>query len=64
MNEHKFKIGQKVRILARVSGDATPDRYEIIRLLPAETSARSDYQYRVKKLGSSAERIVKQSEIA
>ena len=64
MNEHKFKIGQTVKILTQVSGGASPDRYEVVRLLPAETNSRFDYQYRLKKLGSAAERIVKQSEIA
>ena len=69
MGEHKFKIGQKVRILPRMfslssrseAPEASVERYEIVRLLPPNGF---DPQYRLKGSTKGQERIVAESEIA
>ncbi len=69
MRQHKFKVGEKVRILPRMfsfsaRGDAqaaSPEKYEITRLLPP---TGFDPQYRLKGSTKGQERIVTESEIA
>lgn len=70
MREHKFKVGQKVRILPRMfsltarsseAPEASVERYEITRLLPP---TGFDPQYRLKGASKGQERIVAESEIA
>ncbi|HUC63690.1 MAG TPA: hypothetical protein VMF53_17220 [Alphaproteobacteria bacterium] len=68
MQPHKFKVGQTVRffqstivIATRKEGpDATPERYEITRLLPSDGAQQ---QYRIKGCTKGQERVVVESEI-
>lgn len=61
MSEHKFKIGEHVRFVARTFTGATKEGYEVVRLLPP---SRTDVQYRIKNLRTGQERVVIESEIS
>jgi hypothetical protein len=68
MHPHKYKVGQKVRFFQRTialaprkdAANATPERYEIARLLP---SNGAELQYRIKGCNKGQERVVTESEI-
>ena len=68
MREHKFKVGQKVKLFPRLfslspqggSRVASIQSYQIARLLPAD---EADPRYRVKGAVKSQDRIVTESEI-
>ena len=54
MNEHKFKVGQVVRVSDIVEKGA-PQSYSVTRLLPAE---KEGPQYRLKASDGTQERVV------
>lgn len=68
MREHKFKVGQKVKLFPRLfslspqDGDrvASIQTYQIARLLPTDGA---DPRYRVKGASKRQDRIVTESEI-
>jgi len=68
VREHKFKVGQKVKLFPRLfslsprDGDrvASFQTYQIARLLPADGA---DPKYRVKGAVKSQDRVVTESEI-
>jgi hypothetical protein len=68
MQPHKYKIGQRVRFFQRAVTltprkdvpDASPEQYEVTRLLP---SNGTEFQYRIKECGKGQERVVTESEI-
>ncbi len=68
MHAHKYKVGQKVRFFQRSisllprpgNPEASPERYEIARLLP---SNGAEFQYRIKGCTKGQERVVTESEI-
>jgi hypothetical protein len=58
---HKFTIGQSVSFVSGGVGRvAAIGDYEIVRLLPADGD---DFQYRIKSLRESYERVAKESQL-
>jgi hypothetical protein len=61
MARHRFKVGQAVNFAPARPGVPTAGRrYEIVRLLPPEGG---EFQYRVKAIGESFERMARESEL-
>jgi len=61
MARHRFKVGQLAYFAPARPGVPTAGRrYEIVRLLPPEGG---EFQYRVKAIGESFERMAKESEL-
>lgn len=61
MHEHRFTIGQIVRLTRSPPGESGMQRYKVLRHLPAE---REGPQYRIKSMeGSNQERIALESQI-
>ena len=61
MQQHKFKVGKRVRFTpGAAGGDARPGFYDIVRLLPAEGS---EQQYRIKSVTDGHERVVRESQL-
>jgi hypothetical protein len=54
---HKFKIGQLVNYLGR---DRAYGVYQVTQLLPPEGNV---FQYRIKNINESHERVAKESEL-
>jgi hypothetical protein len=62
MAQHKFKVGQVVDYgPGRLGMRASSREYKVVRLLPAEGS---DLLYRIKSVGETFERVVKESELS
>ena len=57
MSGHKFKIGQLVNYLGR---DCAYGVYQVTQLLPPEGNV---FQYRIKNINESHERVAKESEL-
>ena len=64
MDEHKFKIGETVRLMSQLLGVASGERYEIVKLLPPPTDDRFNYQYRLRVRGSTFERVGTESDLS
>jgi hypothetical protein len=65
MAHHKFKVGQLVDFAPFRTGVATSGRqYEIVRLLPADSTDSGELQYRVKSKSETFERVAKESELS
>jgi hypothetical protein len=61
MDEHKFKVGQKVRLVRKNVHRTIPDAvYEITRAMPSDGR---EHSYRVKALHENYERAVSEGEI-
>jgi tRNA(Ile2) C34 agmatinyltransferase TiaS len=61
MDERKFKVGQKVRLVQRILYRTTPNAvYEITRAMPSDGR---EHSYRVKALHENHERAVSEGEI-
>jgi len=59
---HKFKVGEVVDYSQpRITLPPVRRRYEIVRLLPSDGR---QFQYRIKALGESSERIAQESELS
>jgi hypothetical protein len=60
--DHKFRLGQRVHLLAR-PWDLTPPagHFRIMRLLPREGA---EYQYRIQSVADGHERVVRESQLA
>jgi len=59
---HKFKVGEVVDYSQpRLTLPTIRRRYEIVRLLPSDGR---QFQYRIKALGESSERIAQESELS
>ena len=62
MTRHKFKVGQVVDFAApRLSMRTAGRQYEVVRLLPSDGD---QYQYRIKAVGESFERMVKEGQLS
>lgn len=62
MARHKFKVGQVVEFAApRLSMRTIGGKYEVVRLLPWDGG---EFQYRIKAVGESFERIAKESQLS
>jgi hypothetical protein len=58
MSIHKFKIGQNLRLTARLMGGSERSQFcKVVRLLPQEDGQP---QYRVKCVDENVERVVKE----
>jgi hypothetical protein len=63
MTDHRYPIGSRVRIVARLTPIANDgDVYTIVRQLPPQGDG--DRQYRVKSERQSYERVVVESQLA
>lgn len=61
MARHRFKVGQVVSFTPARPGVPTAGRrYQIVRLLPPEGG---EFQYRVKAIGETFERMAKENEL-
>jgi hypothetical protein len=61
MPEHKFRLGQKVRLNRGYPYRLVSDgAYEIVRRMPDNDG---EFSYRIKNAQESHERVVKESEI-
>ena len=60
---HKFAIGQAVDLISTVLRPVAAGEYEIRRLMPASDSDPENPYYRVKNLGETHERVVRESDI-
>jgi hypothetical protein len=63
MTEHKFKIGQSVRVQVQSGNASSSERYEIVKLLPASMDSRRDFQYRIRQRDLNVERVVSESQL-
>jgi hypothetical protein len=63
MTEHKFRLGQAVRVQSQGGSASSSERYEIVKLLPASTDNRQDFQYRIKRRDVNVERVVTESQL-
>jgi hypothetical protein len=61
MARHKFKVGQVVDFAAPRLSLPTVGRYEIMRLLPSDGD---QFQYRIKAVGESFERMAKEGQLS
>ena len=61
---HKFTVGQTVDLTRTILRPSAPGAYEIRRLLPASDGDPSNPSYRVKNIGESYERVIRESDIA
>jgi len=59
--DHKFRLGQRVHLLAR-PWDLTPPagHFRIMRLLPREGA---EHQYRIQSVADGHERVVRESQL-
>jgi len=60
---HRFSIGQAVGLTSTAFRPMSAGEYEIRQLVPASDSDPGDPRYRVKNIGESYERVVRESEI-
>ena len=61
MDEYKFQVGQKVRLVRRMLHRTTPDAvYEITRAMPSDGR---EHAYRIKAVHENHERAVTEGEI-
>jgi hypothetical protein len=60
MIEHKFKVGQVVRMRRGLNEAARSDAYKVTRLLPSSDAGN---QYRLQAVRGGQERVVQESEI-
>ena len=61
MKQHKFQVGQFVRIAPRTLGAVPTGRYEVVRQMPPEGATN---QYRVRFVDDGHERMVKESDLS
>jgi hypothetical protein len=61
MSDHKFRIGQRVRLSAPAINRGVAGIYSVVALLPEE---RGDRQYRVRHTVSAQQRVVWESQLA
>ena len=61
MAEHRFTVGQRVRVRTRFLDRSGDGVYEVVRQLPA--TANGDYHYRIKSQNGQ-ERAVAETELA
>jgi hypothetical protein len=61
MTEHKFNLGQRVKLIPSAYIRNAHGEFEILRVLPEEHGM---YQYRIKSITDGVVRVVMESEIA
>ena len=61
MDDPKFKVGQRVKLVRQMLNRNTPDTvYEITRAMPPDDR---EHTYRIKAVHESHERVVREGEI-
>ena len=60
---HKFAVGQTVDLARTILRPSAPGEYEIRRLMPASDADPQNPSYRIKNIGETYERVVRESEI-
>ncbi len=61
VTDHKFAVGQAVRLLLPLAGiDRSPDTYRIVKLLPKDVEG---HQYRIKSDSETYERVARESQL-
>jgi hypothetical protein len=66
MPDHKFRVGQIVRLSPTIISRNIPDRvYEVTKQLPESVGEYRyrEYQYRIKSISEPYERVVRESEL-
>jgi hypothetical protein len=58
--EHKFSVGQQVKLHRMAGVSIEGGTYEITRLLPPE---KNDFQYRIRAVEGGIDRVVFESQI-
>ncbi len=61
MKDHKFKVGQFVRVAAPKFLGTPQGRYEVLRLMPP---VGNQNQYRVRSVENGVERMVKEEDLS
>ena len=61
MKEHKYKVGEFVRVVTAKYLGTPQGRYEVVRLMPP---ADNQNQYRVKSAETGVERMVKEEDLS
>jgi hypothetical protein len=61
MQNHKYRVGEKVNFLTRMHVGAARGEYEVMRLLPAEAGERL---YRIKSALERTERVVPEHQLS
>jgi hypothetical protein len=61
MPDHKFKVGQRVRLSAAAIDRGVAGIYKVVALLPEE---RGDRQYRVQSTAGTQQRVVWESQLS
>lgn len=61
MANHKFKVGQSVRLSPGAFNRGIAGVYKVIALLPEE---RGDFQYRIQSPGGSQQRVAWESQLS
>jgi hypothetical protein len=60
MPDHKFYIGEIVRLSPMLTRKAASGAYEVTRRLP---QSAGEYEYRIKSINEPHERVVRESEL-
>jgi hypothetical protein len=61
MKQHKFQVGDYVRIEPRAVWAVPAGRYQVVRLMPPDGASN---QYRVRFVEDGHERMVKESDLS
>ena len=61
MQNHKYRVGEKVNFAGRARVAAAYGEYEVVRLLPAESG---QFLYRIKSALERNERVVAEDQLA
>jgi hypothetical protein len=61
MSNHKFKVGQSVRLAPSAFNRGIAGIYRVVALLPEE---RGDHQYRIQTSAGSQQRVVWESQLS
>jgi hypothetical protein len=61
MQNHKYRVGDKVNFVTRMQVGAARGEYEVLRLLPAEAG---EQLYRVKSALERTERVVPEHQLS
>jgi hypothetical protein len=60
MPNHKFKVGQSVRLSAANQNRGIAGTYKVVALLPEE---RGEFQYRIQSPGMAQQRVAWESQL-
>ena len=61
MSDHKFKVGQRVKLSPARYGSNRHPHYDVVQLMPAESA---ENRYTVKSVWDKHECVVRESELS